>query len=88
LTLQTHRNGIPLDIRKFGVWQRKHLFAKMCEYKAQYFTEKAAMAAMNNILDRGYEGDKNLAVYICPFCGWWHFGHAPWDVEKLVGDTE
>lgn len=88
MTLQTHRNGIPIDIRTLGVWQRKNLFAKMCENKAQYFTESSARASMNNILDRGYEADRNLTVYVCPFCGWWHFGHAPWDAEKAMGETE
>ena len=84
MTLQTRHNGIPVDIRKFSLWQRKNLFAKMCDGKQQFFSEKSARAAMNNILDWGLEGDKNLTVYICPFCGWWHFGHRPWDVEKIV----
>ena len=88
LTLQTHQNGIPLDIRKFKVWQRKNLFAKMCDGKKQYFSEMSAAIAMNYVLDLGIEGDKNLSVYTCPFCGWWHFGHRPWDVEKITGDIE
>lgn len=87
VTLQTHQNGIPFDVRKFSLYQRKNLFAKMCEGKRQYFSEKSARIAMNYILDLGIEGDKNLSVYICPFCGWWHFGHRPWDVEKLIGDV-
>lgn len=84
VTLHTHQNGIPLDVRKFSLWQRKNLYAKMCEGKKQFFTEKSAIIAMNYILDMGLEMDKNLSVYICPFCGWWHFGHRPWDVEKIV----
>ena len=88
VTLQTHQNGIPFDVRKFSLYQRKNLFAKMCNGKQQYFTEKSATIAMNYILDMGLEMDKNLSVYICPFCGWWHFGHRPWDVEKLIGDAE
>jgi hypothetical protein len=88
MTLQTHRHGIPFDVRKFSLWQRKNLFAKMCDGKKQYFSERSATVAMNYILDMGLEMDKNLSVYICPFCGWWHFGHRPWDVEKLIGDAE
>ena len=88
VTLQTHQNGIPFDVRKFTLYQRKNLFAKMCEGKKQFFTEKSATIAMNYILDLGLEMDKNLSVYICPFCGWWHFGHRPWDVEKLIGGKE
>jgi hypothetical protein len=88
VTLQTHQNGIPFDVRKFTLYQRKNLFAKMCDGKKQFFTEKSATIAMNYILDMGLEMDKNLSVYVCPFCGWWHFGHRPWDVEKLIGDVE
>ena len=85
MTLQTHQNGIPIDIRKFSLWRRKNLFAKMCDGKQQFFSEKSAYAAMRSVVYNCLAGDgPDLDVYICPFCGWWHFGHIPWDVEKIT----
>ena len=86
MTLKTHQNGIPIDIWKLGVWQRKNLFAKMCDGKKQYFSEKSALIAMNMVKDHCLPMGGPLSVYICPFCGWWHFGHIPWDVQSTEGD--
>ena len=87
MTLQTHTDdGQPIDITKLKVWQRRQLFAKMCEGKQQFFSERHAMIRIRTLEEEKLDGGIKLVGYICPFCLAWHIGHKPWDAAIGVGE--
>lgn len=61
------------EIRKLPVYQRKGLFAKMCNDKKIFTSLVAAERSAKWISEK--HDDPNISVYKCPFCGWWHYGH-------------
>jgi hypothetical protein len=82
MTLQTHHaDGTPINITKLKLWQRRQLYAKMCEGKQQFFSERHAMVRIHTLIDEKLDGGVELCWYICPFCLAWHIGHKPWDTK-------
>lgn len=72
----------PHDVTKLRLWQRKKLFAKVCNNKEQFFSQRSCENRIEKIEARGLGGGLKLTAYICPFCGAWHYGHRPWDVDN------
>ena len=48
---------------------------KMCKSKKRYDTEIQAERFMKAVIWANHAEDPNMAVYCCPICKGYHFGH-------------
>jgi hypothetical protein len=52
-------------------------YERQCKGKRTYASKKNARKAIRRTVTKyGAERYSTLSVYLCPHCGWWHFGHS------------
>lgn len=62
---------------------KRRLRRKACKGKRRFVDQDEAIAAIKSLTrSRGWQG--LLVPYRCPFCGWFHFGHAPASVQRKL----
>lgn len=55
---------------------KRRLRRKQCEGKIRYASTESAVNGIR-LLHRKYGHRGQLKAYRCPFCRYWHIGHAP-----------